>query len=124
LRELNALKGPIMHEWVWGEIHKRFFRIRMEYSSFIARFLHSTKEISFSGGSGTVIASTPGRNYRPSKTTSLHGIFGLSHSELTTNYTCSINPLSKFYFGKLDTQTIKIFKKEEPLYTTTIMVSK
>jgi hypothetical protein len=110
-----------MHEWVWGDLHKRHFRIRMESSSFITRLLYPYEAMSSVGGSGTVISSTSGRDYRLAKETSLYGTIGLSNSELTANYTSSTNPFSKFYFGKLEIPSVKVFEKEEPLYTTTIM---
>ena len=121
LRELNSIRGPIMNEWIWGEIHRGNYTIHTRYLPMIARLFYSIKTRPFIGGSSTLMASAPGIEYKPKKTTSLYGVIGLSHSQLTANYTCSTNPFSKFYFGKSGTIPIGIFDEKEPVYVTTIM---
>ncbi len=100
LRYLNRKLGPIMENWKWGNIHRGHYSIPLKEESILYNLLYEIKDTPFSGGNSTLSSGAYLINFKPRLNSSLTGFFSGDESEFHMNYSYSVNPLSKFYYGK------------------------
>ncbi len=101
LRLLGRKAGPLMDKWKWGDIHKGHYIIPFKKDSIFERMMYRITDTSFGGGSSTVLYGATGTDLAPTRVTSVTGIFNSGISRIGMNFTYSTNPLSPFYYGKM-----------------------
>lgn len=102
LRMLNRSRGPVMSEWKWGSFSKGHFRIPFSQKSLISDMIYSVEDHPFPGCFSSVSYNKTDYNLKPLEVSSLCGFYYHGKSHLDMNYGYSINPLSRFYYGKVN----------------------
>jgi acyl-homoserine lactone acylase PvdQ len=120
MRHLNRRLGPIMEKWKWGAIHRGHYTIPLKEESIISNLFNTVKDTPVRGGNSTLYSGAYSENFKPNLNSSLLGIFFEGESEFHMNFSYSIRPMSKFYYGKFQGEKRIKFNKISEKYKTII----
>ena len=121
MRDLNRKKGPVMDEWRWGSFHRGHFNIPFTEKSLISRMIYKIGDRPIPGGNSSVVFSSTAMDLKPLGRTSLTGVFHPEDAVFTMNCSYSINPMSRFYYGKMDMVRTEKFADIKGKYLTRIV---
>ncbi len=119
-RYLNRRLGPIMENWKWGVIHRGHYVIPLKEESLINNLFYTEKDTPFQGGNSTLYSGAYSEDFKPKLNSSLLGIFSHGESEFHMNFSYSIRPMSKFYYGQFQGEKRIKFNKMKKTYNTII----
>ena len=101
MRLLFRKSGPVMGNWTWGNYHKGSFYIPLTEKSFFSHFLSNKQEYFYNGGVDTIMKSDFSFNFKLKSISSLMIIYDSNNSFVDLNFSYSVSPFSKFYYGNL-----------------------
>ena len=120
MRDLNREKGPLMDTWEWGNLSRGHFTIPFTGKSLISRIIYTIEDRPLFGGCSTVYYTAANRDLRPVETSSLRGFYYHGKVMIKMDFAYSINPLSEFYYGRINALAIDTSEQFHDVYTTVV----
>ena len=120
MRWLNRQRGPIMNDWTWGSIHKGHYRIPIEEKTLASRYIYEISDRAISGTYGTIYNDSAGHSLVPGNNTSLLGVLDNEKIHAAADFSCSVNPMSQFYYGREQSPEFRDITIPKSRYKTVI----